>query len=297
MSFRCLSFSILLVGVFFFGAESEVSAKDKAAKEVVYFSAITLYHPIVMYQRYQPLMNYLTEHTSYHFELKLSQDYRDIINFLKNNDVQVALLGGATYLEAKEQFNIVPILKPLGHDGKPYYRSVFIARADNKKINKLSDLKGKSIAFASERSTSGYLVPLNELYAKGGITLRDLSKHVNLKYHDSVAREVLRGNFDAGAVIDSVANRFKDRGLKIIALSDPIPGLPVVVRADLPPEIVNAIKNALLSLDYNNPEHRKIMEQWDEEFRYGFAEAEDSDYDYIRAIVDYLIKKGVKIPR
>lgn len=296
MNFKRLTFFLLLIVVLFFGAESEVSAKDKTAKRVVHFSAITLYHPIVMYQRYQPLMNYLTEHTSYHFELRLSQDYRNIINFLKNNDVQVALLGGATYLEAKEQFNIVPILKPLGHDGKPYYRSVFIARADNKKINKLSDLKGKSVAFASERSTSGYLVPLNELY-KGGIALRDLSKHVNLKYHDSVAREVLRGNFDAGAVIDSVANMFKERGLKIIALSDPIPGLPIVVRADLPPEIVNAIKKALLSLDYNNPEHRKIMEQWDEEFRYGFAEAEDSDYNSIRAIVDYLVKKGVKIPR
>lgn len=296
MNFKRLIFSLLLTVVLSFSAESEVSAKDKTAKRVVHFSAITLYHPIVMYQKHQPLMNYLTEHTSYHFELRLGQDYRNIINFLKNNDVQVALLGGATYLEAKEQFNIVPILKPLGHDGKPYYRSVSIARADNKKINKLSDLKGKSVAFASERSTSGYLVPLNELY-KGGIALRDLSKHVNLKYHDSVAREVLRGNFDAGAVIDSVANIFKERGLKIIALSDPIPGLPIVVRADLPPEIVNAIKKALLSLDYNNPEHRKIMAQWDEEFRYGFAEAEDSDYNSIRAIVDYLVKKGVKIPR
>ncbi|MDI6744129.1 MAG: phosphate/phosphite/phosphonate ABC transporter substrate-binding protein [Thermodesulfovibrionales bacterium] len=292
-----MTFSILLVGVFFLGAESETSAKDKAVKRVVHFSAITLYHPIMMYQRYQPLMNYLTEHTSYHFELRLSQDYRNIINFLRNNDVQIALLGGATYLEAKEQFNIMPILKPLGPDGKPYYRSVFIARADNKKINKLSDLKGKSVAFASERSTSGYLVPLNELYAKGGITLRDLSKHVNLKYHDSVAREVLRGNFDAGAVIDSVANGFENRGLKIIAFSDPIPGLPIVVRADLSPEIVAAIKKALLSLDYNNPEHRKVMRQWDEEFRYGFVEAEDSDYNSIRAIVAYLIKKGVKIPR
>lgn len=297
MNFKHLTFSILLIVVISFSAGLEVSAEDKTAKEVVYFSAITLYHPIVMYQRYQPFMDYLTKNTQYRFELKLSQDYRDIINFLKNNNVQVALLGGATYLEAKEQFNIVPILKPLGRDGKPYYRSVFIARADNKKINKLSDLKGKSVAFASERSTSGYLVPLNELYAKGGITLRDLSKHVNLKYHDSVAREVLRGNFDAGAVIDSVANRFKDRGLKIIALSDPIPGLPIVVRADVPDEVVTAIKKALLALDYNNPEHRKIMEQWDEEFRYGFAEAEDSDYNPIRAIVDYLVKKGVKIPR
>ena len=297
MNFKRLTFSLLFIVLLFFSADLEVSAKDKAAKGVVHFSAITLYHPIVMYQRYQPLVDYLTEHTSYRFELKLSQDYKDIINFLKNNDVQVALLGGVTYLEAKRQFNIVPILKPLGHDGKPYYRSVFIAGADNKKINKLSDLKGKSIAFASERSTSGYLVPLNELYAKGGITLRDLSKYVNLKYHDSVAREVLRGNFDAGAVIDSVATKFKNRGLKVISVSDPIPGLPIVVRADVPHEVVNAIKKALLSLDYTNPEHRKIMEQWDEEFRYGFAEAEDSDYNSIRAIVAYLINKGVKIPR
>ena len=297
MSFRCIILSFLLVFVSTVNVKPACAEKaGKPSKEVVYFSAITLYHPIVMYQRYQPLMDYLTKNTPYKFELRLSQDYRNIINFLKNNDVQVALLGGATYLEAKEQFNIVPILKPLGHDGKPYYRSVFIARADNKEINKLSDLKGKSVAFASERSTSGYLVPLNELYAKGGIALRDLSKHVNLKYHDSVAREVLRGNFDAGAVIDSVANMFKDRGLKIIALSDPIPGLPIVVRADVPDEVVTAIKKALLALDYNNPEHRKIMEQWDEEFRYGFAEAKDSDYDSIRKMIDYLGKKGVKIP-
>ena len=106
----------------------------------------------------------------------------------------------------------------------------------------------------------------------------------------------MRGNFDAGAVIDSVANKFKNRGLKVISVTDPIPGLPIVVRADVPDEVVTAIKKALLALDYNNPEHRKIMEQWDEEFRYGFAEAKDSDYDSIRKMIDYLGKKGVKIP-
>jgi phosphonate transport system substrate-binding protein len=52
--------------------------------ETVYFSAITLYHPIVIYQKYQPLMNYLTKNTPYKFELMLSQDYRDIISFLKD---------------------------------------------------------------------------------------------------------------------------------------------------------------------------------------------------------------------
>lgn len=295
MNFIRIISNSLLILLIVLSPVSSLSA-DKSEKPVVYFSAITLYHPIVMYERYQPLMNYLTEHTPYRFELKLSQRYSDIIRFLKKNTVQVALLGGVTYLEAKRQFNVIPILAPLGRDGRPFYRSFFITQKGNTKINDIFDLRGKSVAFASDRSTSGNLIPLYELYAKGGIRLKDLSKHVNLKYHDTVAREVLRGNFDAGAVIDCVAARFKGMGLKIIHVSDPVPGLPIVVRADAAPELVNAIKKALLSLNYNNMEDRRIMARWDEEFKYGFAVARDSDYDSIRMKIDYLRRKGVKIP-
>lgn len=283
---------ILFVSVILLAIPS-ITAAEPA--ETVYFSAITLYHPIVMYQKYQPLMDYLTKNTPYRFELKLSQGYRNIINFLKSNKVQVALLGGVTYLEAKKKFDVIPILKPLGPDGKPFYRCVIVARDTDKEINELSDLKGKSVAFASKLSTSGNLAPLYHL-SRAGIRLQNLARHENFRYHDSVAREVLRGNFDAGAVIDSVANRFKNRGLKIIDVSEPIPGLPIVVRADASPKLVEAIKKALLSLDYNNPEHRKMMEQWDEEFRYGFTEANDADYDPIRKMINYLGGKGVKIP-
>lgn len=284
--------AVLLISLL---VSSPVKTDTTAYPKTVYFSAITLYHPIVMYQRYQPLMDYLSKNTPYKFELKLSQNYRDIINFLKTRKVQVALLGGVTYLEAKKEFAVVPILKPLGPDGKPFYRCVIIARDTDKEINKLSDLKGKSVAFASKLSTAGNLSPLYHLYLNG-ITLKDLSRYENLKYHDSVAREVLRGNFEVGAVIDAVANRFKNRGLKIIDVTGPIPGLPIVVRADASQELVSSIKKALLSLDYKNPEHRKIMEQWDEEFKYGFSEAEDSDYEPVREMINYLEKKGIRIP-
>lgn len=286
--------SVLILLLIIFLVTPSLTRAEPA--KTIYFTAITLYHPIVMYQKYQPLMNYLTENTPYRFELKLSQDYRDIINFLKTNEVQVALLGGITYLEAKKEVDVIPILKPVGASGKPFYRCVFITRASNDSISKLSDLKGKSVAFASKLSTSGYLAPLYHLYSGAGITLEDLSRYENFRYHDSVAREVLRGNFDAGAVIDSVAERFKDKGIKIIDISEPIPGLPIVIRADIPPELIEAIKKAFLSLDCNNPEHCKIVEQWDEEFRYGFVEATDSDYDSIRKMIDYLSKRGVKIP-
>ncbi len=273
---------------------SPADAKEPA--EAIYFSAITLYHPIVMYQKYQPLMNYLSANTPYRFELKLSQNYRDIINFLKNNKVQVALLGGVTYLEAKKEFVVKPILKPVGPNGWPFYRCVFITHKSNEDINTLADLKGRTIAFASKLSTSGNLAPLYHLYSKVGMQLSDLKGYENFRYHDSVARKVLRREFDAGAVIDAVAKRFMNRGLKVIATTDPIPGLPIAVRADAPPDLVKAIKKALLSLDYSDLAARQMMEKWDEEFKYGFVEADDSDYDAIRQMINFLRQKGIKIP-
>ena len=122
----------------------DVKNNPEHRKTTVYFSAITLYHPIVMYQKYQPLMDYLTKNTPYRFELKLSQDYRGIVNFLKTNKVQVALLGGVTYLIAKRELNLFPILKPMGVDGRTYYRCVFITRAANRDINSLSFFKIKT---------------------------------------------------------------------------------------------------------------------------------------------------------
>jgi len=290
-----LTLSFFFLTAFSHPTEAFEHETGKPPKKVVFFSAITLYHPIIMYQKYQPLMNYLTKHTPYKFKLKLSQDYRDIINFLKTGKVQVALLGGVTYSIARKEFDVIPILKPLGAKNRAYYRCVFITRDTNKDINSLSDLKNRSIAFASKLSTSGNLVPLYYLYTNG-VRLEDLKRYANLNYHDSVAREVLRGNFDAGAVIDSVAKRFKSRGLKIIKASGPIPGLPIVVRGDAPSELINAVKKALLSLDNNNPKHRKIMEKWDEEFKYGFTEATDSDYDSIHKMIAYLAERGVTIP-
>ncbi len=69
----------------------------------------------------------------------------------------------------------------------------------------------------------------------------------------------MRGESDAGTVIDSVAGRFESRGLKTLDFSDRIPGLPIVVRGDADPALVHHVKRALLALSYDDLESRKIM--------------------------------------
>jgi phosphonate transport system substrate-binding protein len=246
------------------------------AQPIVYFGVIPRYNPMIMYRSYQPIMDYLTENTPYRFELKLSRDYSDAVRMLKEGETQVTSLGDVTFVEAQQGFGAIPILRPLNEKGEPFYTSIIIVREDSS-IQTVTELKGKSFAFSSHHSTSGNLIPRYYLFRRG-VSLFDFESYVNLDSHDAVAKAVLKGKVDAGAVKDVVAYRHKEHGLRYLAVSEPIPSVPIVVRLDAPPEFVAQIKKALLAIDPSDPLQRERMMSWDPEFRYGFVEASEADY-------------------
>ena len=254
------------------------------SKPVIYFGVIPRYNPMVMYRNYQPIMDYLTEQTSYHFELKLSRNYTEAVEFLRTGVTQVASLGDVTFVEAYRSFGAVPILKPLNVHLRPYYRSIIIL-PENSPVKGLSDLRGKRFAFGSPHSTSGNLIPRNYLY-KNDITLFDLGSYENLESHDAVVKAVLKGKVDAGAVKDVVAQRYLKHGLRFLASSAPIPSVPIVVRKDTPAALIEEIKRALLAIDATDRAMVERMQNWDPEFRYGFTEATIDDYRQIIEIME-----------
>ena len=283
--------SLVILGFILILIIAPISAKDPSEKPIVYFGFIPLYTPQLMYERFQPLLDYLSNNTPYRYTMRLSNDYEGIITLLQEGRIDIALLGGASYGLARERMELVPILTPLNKEGKPFYRSIIITRKD-KGINSLSELKGRSFAFASKWSTSGDIVPLYYLYSNG-IGLKDFSRYSHMRYHESVVREVLKGNYDAGAVIDTVAYSYKDKGLKFLLISKPIGGLPIVVRKGVSHAFTNSVKKVLLDLNPDNPRHWEILKGWGEDIRYGFAEASESDFDDILKMIAYLKKQGV----
>jgi phosphonate transport system substrate-binding protein len=262
--------------------QQEKRAVEQAVKPIVHFGVISRYNPVVMYEAYQPLMDYLTEKTPYQFELKLGKNYDEDVKFLEQRITQVALLGVVTYLEAHARFDAVPILKTLNATGDPFYRSIVIVRKDSD-IQTLEDLRGRSFCFASVHSTSSNLFGRLALI-QAGVHLNDLSEYTNLKHHDQVAKAVLTGQFDAGAVKDVVANRYQAQGLRFLYVSDPIPSIPIVARRDAPEEMIIALKQALLN--FRSDQVEKDRAQWNEEFRYGFVDAQDADYEPIRKMLN-----------
>ncbi|MBF0465104.1 MAG: phosphate/phosphite/phosphonate ABC transporter substrate-binding protein [Nitrospirae bacterium] len=255
-------------------------ARNDRDNKTVYFGVIPRDNPRIIYEKYQPLLDYLAEKTPYKYELVLKKNYEETVKALGNGETDVALLGPLTYLEAHSKYGAICILKSKGTDGNAGFKSVIIKRKDSL-INNPSELKGKSVAFAASKSTSGNLIP-RYMLADAGVHLSGLSGYANFDYHDSVVKAILSGQFTAGAVRESVARKYMKLGIKTIAESGSIPTGPLVVGPGTSVKAIESIKKALLELNPRNSDDRKTLNRLDEDLRNGFIEASDKDYEDIR---------------
>jgi phosphonate transport system substrate-binding protein len=254
-----------------------------AGRPVVYIGVVSRYPPPVIYQGYQPIMDYLNTGSRFRFELRLGRSYQETVEQLIRGDVAAAFLGTYIYVRAHEGYGVRCILMPLNENGEPYSRSVLITVAGSP-IRGIADLRGKRVALPSQDSFSGNWLPLSEFPRHGLVgEMRPVFKYFS--HHQSVVYQVLRGAFDAGVVKERVAREFLDRKLRIVLSSDPIPGSPLVVRGDADTAVINELRTVLLRLDVRRPDDRALVSQWDQEFQYGFAEASDAEYDGIRRLL------------
>ncbi len=265
-------------------ANDSMAVKKTESKQTVHFGVIPRDNPRILYERYQPILDYLSEKTPYTYELVLKKNYEETVNALGNGEIDVALLGPLTYLEARAKYGAICILKPKGSNGNAVYKSVIIKKKDSL-VKSSFDLKGRSVAFSASKSTSGNLIP-RYLLANSGIHLSDLSSYANFDYHDSVVKAILKGQYDAGAVRDSVARKYMKLGIEIIAESESIPTGPLVAGPGTPFSVIESVKKALLALTPQDSSHRKTLRRLDEDLKNGFTEASDKDYADIRTKIN-----------
>lgn len=257
------------------------------------FGVITLNHPLMMYRQYLPFTDYLAEQSGVPIELVLAKDYSSIIDDLLKGEIDIALLGGLSYIEAREASpDIVPLCAVLSTDHTPTSRTVVFTLEQRKDIGSIKDLRGKAFAFASVHSTAGYLHPLCHL-GEHGIQKKDFSRTENLRTHEAVVRSVLRKAFDAGAVSESTFRQFGGEGLKILTTTDPHPGFVLAARKG-GLRTLDRLSNALLSLDYASPATRERARKWSPLLRNGFAPISDDDYLPIRTMRECAIKHGYR---
>jgi phosphate/phosphite/phosphonate ABC transporter binding protein len=245
---------------------------------VLRLGVLPLESPSIMFKNFTPLADYLSKRLGRTVELKVAVDFETALKDIGQNVTQLCAMGPSTYVEAQRKYGVKVMAKGL-RNGKPYHRSVIVTRSDSA-IKAITDIKGKSFAFGDVHSSSGYIVP-RLILRDAGIELGDLHSHSNFGQHDAVARAVLNGDFDAGAVIESTANRYKDRGLRFVHLSDEIPEMNICYNSSVAEKEASAIRTALVSLNDTSAEGAMILKSVDKDYT-GFVEADDSDYNSLR---------------
>ncbi|WP_328597935.1 phosphate/phosphite/phosphonate ABC transporter substrate-binding protein [Croceibacterium soli] len=131
-------------------------------------------------------------------EVIVTTNYAATVEALGNGSVDIAYLGGLTFVRAHNAFGAVPLVQ---RDIDRAFHSAFIARRESG-IDGLDDLAGRSMCFGDVNSTSGHLMPRFELDEAGvGETLGPAR---NTGSHPATAAAVASGACDAGVLDETV---------------------------------------------------------------------------------------------
>ncbi|AUT03507.1 phosphonate ABC transporter substrate-binding protein [Nostoc sp. CENA543] len=204
----------------------------------------------------QALDKYLEEYLKRPVEFQIAQDNKEVVQLLVENQIQIAYLGSVTYLEAVDKgAKIQPLVAPIDTiSGQPWYRMCIVVNA-NSNIQKLSDLKGKSIAFVDQTSNFGYLTALAEWkQERQENPYQDFTQVIYVGNHEQSMAALENNLVDAVATnLTACNNQQKDgkmptKNIRIITETILTPNFPIVVSTELPDQVNHQLQQAFLSL-------------------------------------------------
>ena len=221
------------------------------AADPLLYGPLPLQNPVVTQARNQPLADLLGELLGREVRLALFDDHAALIDALARGDIDIAELGPLPFLLARDAAtDLIPIASFREPDGRADYRCVIVAPVDGlASLQDLSDLDDDlSLALTRRESTCGPVLAFSVLSELG----LDLNR-VAAAYrggHDEVAIAVLRQQYLLGGMKDSVASVFHGLGLRVLAVSEPVPGFVLVVRPGVLGSSSSAeLAQALIGLD------------------------------------------------
>jgi len=234
-----------------------------AQTTVLRVSAIPDEAPTELQRKFKPLGDYLKKETGLDVQFTPVTDYAAVVEGLASNKIDLAWLGGFTFVQAKIRTNggAVPIVQR-AEDEK--FTSKFIVPIDSP-AKTLADLKGKNFAFGAPSSTSGHLMPRFFLLKAGVNPEADFKAVAFSGAHDATVAFVASGRAEAGVLNASVWDKLVEGAnpnaakVRVLLTTPPYYDYNWTVRPGLEPALTKKLTDAFLKLDPNVPEQKEIM--------------------------------------
>lgn len=290
------SFGILVIS-FFLGCTSNKAELGSASNPIKIF-----FVPSVDVKSIEDsskiIKDYLEKSTNLHFKIAIPTSYIAVVEALGTQRADLAALNTFGYILAHEKYGARAVLTVVRH-GQSTYQGEFLARSSGP-IQKIEDLNGKKVAFVDAASASGYLLPLKMLHDRG---IKPKEQAFAMR-HDGVVSMIYQGQVDAGAAFYSppfdgaiqdarmlVKTQYPDieAKVKIVALTDPLPNDPIIVRKDFPKNFEDLIVSKLTEFIHTaegKDAFNKLYSVSDLKI------ATDKDYDKVRELLVSLGKSA-----
>jgi len=218
--------------------------------------------PTELQRKFTPVAKYLEKETGMKVSYVPVSDYAAVVEALATNKIDLAWLGGFTYVQARIRTNgtAIPIVQ---REEDTKFISRFVT--SDPTVKTLADLKGKTFAFGSPASTSGHLMPRYFLLQDKVNPDRDFKTIAFSGNHDATAAFVASGKVQAGVLNASVWDRLVEQKkidlsrVRVFATTPPYYDYNWTVRGTLDAATVKKLTDAFLKLDPNNAEHKEVL--------------------------------------
>ncbi len=232
----------------------------------------------VMYRKFTPILDAIRGPIETQLGCKVDihmtifKDYDSGIQALVNGEVDFVRFGPSSYILAEQINPNISLLAMELRKGLKRFNGIIIARKDSG-ITEVKDLRGKTFAYGDERSTIGRFL-VQSLMLEHDINAKSLRSFNYLGRHDRVAKAVMTGTHDAGALKSSTYKALCDPDEIIIVRAFSNVTNPWVASSTLSSEVREAITQSLLMLENPNAIGELGCS--------GFAEATPAEYKLVR---------------
>ncbi len=266
-------------------ADLPLDPKDWVDPDTIIFSYTPVEDPAVYAKVWDGFIKHMSKVTGKKVVFFPVQSYAAQYEAMRSGRLHVAGVNTGGNPVAVSCAGLVPFAMMASKDGSYGYEMEIIVPADSP-LKSPADLKGKTLAFTSPTSNSGFKAPSALLKSEFGLVKEKDFKTTFSGKHDNSIIGVANKDYEAAAIANSVLKRMIDRKvvdpnkIRSIYKSQTFPTTGYGHAHNLHPELAAKIKQAFFTFNWEGSE---LQKEFQKEGRF-VSIHHKSDWDVIRKI-------------
>jgi phosphonate transport system substrate-binding protein len=239
-------------------------------------------------RKYRNLCDHACDLLSLDITFDVLKGYKEVLSAVKEGRADGAFMGSFVAAYGIDNYGLIPLVRPVWPSGESHYRSYIFKRSGLPVTRDIATWKGRSFVFVGPHTSAGYFYPLSLLRSNGVKEPGEFFSRVQFAgSHDASIWMVANDIADIGSAKNTVFKEFIKRKpelgekIEILYADGHYPDSTLVVRADLPQEIREAMRTVFLRMD-SGQEGQEVLKMFG---ALKFIKTSPDEYSDVRKVV------------